>query len=251
MKLFHLGAIAKQRLKQWMARKWNARYSHYHGYKFFTDAACYVDLKDVERPVIFDVGANVGQTAVSFVDWFPHGQVHCFEPSPPSFAVLSKNLAGTPAICHQLALSDQPGRVKVRLLSDDPDCTINSLANTADTAEDEANSVWFEVDTLPAFAARHGISDVHILKIDTEGRDLQILQGSESMLSSGSIHNIVVEANLIARTDTDHIQLRDFISYLEPFGFELFSLFDVMHDRDGSVAFMNALFKKRTPRPTA
>ncbi len=244
MKLPYLPAIPKQRLKQWLARKLNIRYSHYHGYRFFWDAACYPELASVAQPVIFDVGANIGQTAVAFCEWFPHAKVHCFEPSPPSFAKLEHNMAGLSVACHKLALSDESGRVKVKLINDDPACTVNSLDNLA-SGKDNSNAVWFDVDTLPAFMQRNGIPTIHILKIDTEGRDLQILKGAEPLLASGAIWNIVVETTASKRDDSDHIPLVDFIHFLEPFGFVFYSLFDIMHERDGRVSFMNAMFKRR------
>src|SRR5882757_603353 len=37
-------------------------------------------LGDELRPVIFDVGANVGNTLGEFKTWWPGAIVHCFEP---------------------------------------------------------------------------------------------------------------------------------------------------------------------------
>ena len=33
-----------------------------------------------DHPVIFDVGANNGSSAIEFKEWWPHSHVHCFEP---------------------------------------------------------------------------------------------------------------------------------------------------------------------------
>ena len=37
-------------------------------------------LVKADQPIIFDVGANVGDTLVNFKEWWPNSQVHCFEP---------------------------------------------------------------------------------------------------------------------------------------------------------------------------
>ena len=39
-------------------------------------------------PVIFDVGANVGQSVGMFKQVFPSGMIHSFEPSPSTFREL-------------------------------------------------------------------------------------------------------------------------------------------------------------------
>ena len=117
---FDLNPLNKLKLKLWLARRLNFRYCHYHGYRFFWDRVCYPELESVARPVIFDVGANVGQTAAGFREHFPGAEIHCFEPVPASFRALQSHTAGMDIRCHQLAMSDTPGRVKVRLLSEAP-----------------------------------------------------------------------------------------------------------------------------------
>ena len=37
-------------------------------------------LVKTDQPIIFDVGANVGDTLVDFKEWWPNSKVHCFEP---------------------------------------------------------------------------------------------------------------------------------------------------------------------------
>ncbi len=42
-------------------------------------------LRNVERPSIFDVGANVGQTALACRRVIPKASIHSFEPIPETF----------------------------------------------------------------------------------------------------------------------------------------------------------------------
>lgn len=35
-----------------------------------------------EAPILFDVGANCGQTTVEFVEYMPNASIYCFEPDP-------------------------------------------------------------------------------------------------------------------------------------------------------------------------
>lgn len=44
------------------------------------------------RPVILDIGANVGSFAAWALNRWPGAHVHCYEPLPDNFALLKKNL---------------------------------------------------------------------------------------------------------------------------------------------------------------
>src|SRR2546426_12119979 len=60
------------------------------------------DMKAILRgrlpQVIFDVGAHHGETALLFVENFPHAQIHSFEPGPENFIELERQVAKFPAV---------------------------------------------------------------------------------------------------------------------------------------------------------
>src|SRR5512145_1663757 len=69
-----------------------------------------------QRPVIFDVGAHVGQTALRFRSLFPDAIIHCFEPYPASFDLLSASLAGDARVRrYSVALADSAGHAKLKV----------------------------------------------------------------------------------------------------------------------------------------
>ena len=45
-----------------------------------------------EELLIFDVGANTGQSALSFAKSFPSSVIHSFEPTPQVFSLLEKSV---------------------------------------------------------------------------------------------------------------------------------------------------------------
>ena len=64
-----------------------------------------VRLISMERPIIFDVGANVGNTAIEFSAKHPNAIIHAFEPVSDTFALLSANTrTAKQIIAHQLAV---------------------------------------------------------------------------------------------------------------------------------------------------
>jgi hypothetical protein len=46
--------------------------------------------------LIFDVGANVGQSAELFLSAFPEARIQCFEPAEGTFAALSERFGADP-----------------------------------------------------------------------------------------------------------------------------------------------------------
>ncbi|MDP1695543.1 MAG: FkbM family methyltransferase, partial [archaeon] len=51
-------------------------------------------MEDKENLLIFDVGANAGQSVIKFKSIFPHSIIHAFEPGQKAFNQLRKNTAG-------------------------------------------------------------------------------------------------------------------------------------------------------------
>jgi hypothetical protein len=55
--------------------------------------------------VVFDVGANVGDSTENYLRWFPKSHVYCFEPVRGTFQELKDNFQNNTHVeCFQLAL---------------------------------------------------------------------------------------------------------------------------------------------------
>lgn len=64
--------------------------------------------------IVFDVGANVGQSAKHYLKCFPNSHIYCFEPSSNTFRRLQDNLEVNDRIhCVQMALSSSRGKGKL------------------------------------------------------------------------------------------------------------------------------------------
>jgi FkbM family methyltransferase len=70
-------------------------------------------LRDEKTPVAFDIGANVGQTALKMREVFPSAIIHAFEPSPPTFAKLETAVsADRNIILNNCGVGAQDGTLK-------------------------------------------------------------------------------------------------------------------------------------------
>lgn len=195
-----------------------------------------------EVKVIFDIGANEGQSAVHYLEVFPHAEIYSFEPVNDTYRKLVDRVREWECVRpFRLALGDTNGQVSIRL----SDLSVrNSLRNYADFAG--AISVErIQVRTLDSFVAEHHINRLDLLKTDTEGFDLEVLRGGEKTLKEGTIGFILCEVTF-SKGDKAHTSFFDVAEYIRHFGFEFVDLYD--HDyvafapRRPPLAYCNALF---------
>lgn len=171
------------------------------------------------EPVIFDVGANVGDWSTGALARFPGAELHVFEPSAAHLDRLRPALGDRPRAINAVALGREAGTAT---LYKDADVTGLASLTRRDLSHkgiemDRTETV--EIDTLDAYAARHGIDRIDYLKIDVEGHELDVLQGAAGLLERGAIGAIQIEfggCNVDTRTF-----LRDFHRLFEAHGFAM------------------------------
>jgi FkbM family methyltransferase len=169
--------------------------------------------------VIFDVGANVGQSAKGYARRFPGARIHSFEPSPQTFRDLTETVARFPnVVTHCLAL----GRAEATLgLTQGRKSAMNRLLPAQTTLPEGAVNV--EVRTGAGQMQALGLHHIDFLKIDTEGHDLEVLHGFLPMLDR--VDFIQVEAGMNAYNST-HAPFADLDALLKASGFHLAHIFE-------------------------
>lgn len=170
---------------------------------------------------IFDVGANVGQSTLEFSERFPNSEIHSFEPFPSTFQALVKNTGHLLRVNrHPFALSSSTSR----LTASQGECSTNNSIHSAEGTSHE-NQVEIETRTLDEVRKSLSVGQISFLKIDTEGHDLEVLQGASESLSSNAIDVIQVEAGMNP-TNTHHVSFEILKRFLESNGFLLFGVYE-------------------------
>lgn len=199
------------------------------------------DLRKVgmwpNRPLIFDIGAHLGQTALGFLKASPDAVIHCFEPASKNHQQMCQAVAGYESIhTWQMAFADAPGQLTLHLKAHS---TTHSLVNERGAVESEQ----VRVDTLDAFCAREGISKIHFCKIDTEGADFAVLKGACTLLQERKIDFVQVETS--TRKDVDVFSPFNLVNdYLIELGYELFGFYEQQPCWTGrqSLLYFNAVY---------
>lgn len=133
-----------------------------------------------EPDCIIDIGANIGATTLFFSKVYPNADCFYYEPSPSNFFYLERNTSSLKRIrSFNLGLSDQSSTLK--LYSGNCQCLQNSLYSSGEVTEE------FELVEIRSASAelKEIISGKRcLLKIDTEGCEVPILQDLESYLEN-------------------------------------------------------------------
>lgn len=197
---------------------------------------------------IFDVGANVGQSSLRYVQAFPKAHVVAFEPTPQSFERLCVNTEHLTRIKPEpIAIGAEPGYAELNLYDL---AVLNSLTSrTAYAARynTSGQQVTCKIDTIDDYCARNAISRVDLLKVDTEGSELPVLCGAREMLSSGRIRFVYCEFNeLLPIPGVEGGALVPLAEFLTPLGFKFLATYcDRIEVEGAHFLVSNALFVKR------
>ncbi len=132
---------------------------------------------------IIDIGANIGAAAFFFTRVYPEADCYCFEPSPGTFDFLRKNTSPFPQIyIYNYGLSDIYSTA--RLYVGTSQCLQNSLYSSV-----EVQDAFEDVQIKQSAAELEDILSGKrcLLKIDTEGCEVPILQDLRDLLNAVDI----------------------------------------------------------------
>ncbi|MGB0916491.1 MAG: FkbM family methyltransferase [Flavobacteriales bacterium] len=154
-------------------------------------------LKDKTAPVMFDVGANLGQYLSYLSKYFPNADIHCFEPSKFTFEKLEqtrKNLPNQENIYLHFHGFGSVEESKTLFLSNYLAATASVYDGVVEGSKEESQiSETISIKTIDGFCKENGILSIDFLKIDVEGHELQVLNGAKHMIEYGGIAHIQFE----------------------------------------------------------
>ena len=171
--------------------------------KFYNDAydakAFYSHILSKKSPVIFDVGAHKGESIKYFASLYQDPKIFSFEPHPCNFIELSKVAKNHGTRCFEIAVGSKDGPIdffKQDLTHIGGLSPINTKSlDSIDYASNALNQkIVVDCCTIDSFCAGQNITEVDILKIDTQGFEAEILKGAAKTLGKTAI--VLVEIQL-------------------------------------------------------
>jgi FkbM family methyltransferase len=180
-------------------------------------------LRGYRISIIFDVGANVGQSALHYVSAYPSSTIICFEPIKETYEQLRRNVEGIDQVlCYNFALADTPSKgVMTKGMG-----TMNHLVqedNIISSNKHETEQV--HVSTLDDFCNANNINKISYLKIDVEGGDLNVLIGAKDILNAHGVDIVEVEAGMNPG-NKHHVPLERLKGFMEDHGYFIFGIYE-------------------------
>jgi FkbM family methyltransferase len=191
------------------------------GERYFLERYVQPRYNGASSPIMFDVGANIGDYARLLVRSIPQARVFSFEPNPDTFKVLSSNLADTSVRCVNQGMSSVAEKRSLFLYPDQP-TSPHATVNRDLLAEFHKCAVPKEIScsftTVDEFCKQQNIPNIDLLKIDAEGHELEVVKGAHNMIAEKKvtwIHFEFGEGNVFSR-----VFLKDYYDTLP--GYEFF-----------------------------
>jgi len=193
-----------------------------------------------KNPVIFDVGANAGQSIVRYKRLFPNSIIHSFEPLENEYNnLLLKYKNDNSVIINNFALGEKIEKkdfyISVIRTNSSFQKTKSKAAefylenfmktNKIDPKTEYVTKIKkVEVQTLDSYCERNNINTVDILKIDTPGHEDKVIAGCTNLLSVKTGINIIETDIIFDKVFERSISFFDIEQYIIKNNFKMIAL---------------------------
>lgn len=127
---------------------------------------------EIKPKIIFDIGANIGTTALLLDHIYPNSTIYCFEPDEENFELLEKNVEKYPNIIPlKYGLSDRDEEIELYDSTDE----LNYGGLSTIKKGDSIPRTKIQVKNSRDICHNLNISNIDLIKIDCEGAEYSIL----------------------------------------------------------------------------
>lgn len=192
---------------------------------------------------VIDIGANEGQYGLLLRNLGYQGVIHSYEPLAAPFKKLQKTCAGAaPWVAHNEAVSSVLGDVTMNVAANSVSSSL--LPMTARHVAAAPQSTIVAQERTEAVSLEQVLREVDgsrtMVKVDTQGHELQVLESAGPLLAGISILELEVSLVELYRGQA---LFRDLDGFLLLNGFRLVSLEDGFFDVDsGELLQMDAIY---------
>jgi FkbM family methyltransferase len=157
-----------------------------------------------KKPVMFDVGANTGQSIERFLKIRKNAVIHSFECFPKIFDILEKKYLKKKIFLNKFAVGSKNKKLTFNAFKDN---RIGSLLkidkkskfykgrviNTNSNYRNFAKKILVKQITIDQYSTINNIKKIDFLKIDTQGTSDEVLMGAKKLLKGQRISIIQLE----------------------------------------------------------
>lgn len=204
-------------------------------------------LNDYNIDVVIDVGANIGQYGSELRNIGYKGQIISFEPTSEAFSKLEK-VSSKDSFwqVHNLSLGERDGESTINISKNSVSSSILKDLPQLTNSAPEATFVTTEtitINKLDSLFSKLNLKDKNIyLKIDTQGYEKMVLDGSENSLKY--IKGIQIEMSLIPSYEGS-LTFEEMSNFLKSLNFKLTTIESGHYDKNsGKLLEVDGVFFK-------
>lgn len=204
-------------------------------------------LKNIKNPIIFDIGAYNGSVSLDYKRIFEDSEIYAFEPSKTSFDMLVESTKNSDIKCFNTAIGNINGKIEFNINQAE---VTNSVLNT----DKLGNQTWgghnwlttvekkmVDICTIDYFIEKNNIDKVDILKMDTQGTEYDIIEGSINSISQNKIKVIYTEIITMPTYDGQR-NLDEIIKLLRENNFNLYNIYGLIYTDYKKLMQFDAIF---------
>jgi len=127
---------------------------------------------------------------------------------------------------------------------------LSSIKGISDSYEfhknfDSSVKDTYKVNVISLDTYLHDHSDIQniILKVDTQGSEMEVLRGAKNAFETGKIKAVIIEATTLKKYNFSETYINIF-EYLHSFKFKLFDLYPFYYEKDGAMSEFDCVFVK-------
>lgn len=151
----------------------------------------------IGKGIVLDVGANIGNYSKSIRKSNKDIDIYAFEPHPVTFQKLSINTSNLGIKTFNVGIGRKTGMLYLYDYANNDGSSHASLYKDVIENIHKSEAVKHEIDIidLDSFAEKNSIEQIDLLKIDTEGHELEVLKGFEQHIKANKVKLIHFEFN--------------------------------------------------------
>jgi FkbM family methyltransferase len=182
------------------------------------------------KPVIFDVGANIGLFSLAYANLFPNSLVYGFEPVPFIYKMYLENIKLNNKniidriIPFEIGFSNKRQRLSLGIPNKETHKRYGNNINIGLYSVHAENNKKINASftTIDTFVIEKKINTIDLIKIDVEGHEYEVLDGARQTIKKLK-PIIVMEYNELTRRLSDHTAI-DFQRYFNRYEYSIYAL---------------------------